>query len=107
MNKGLKCCYGMDIFSGHVIFKTLLKRYDWLLRFLFAFYGIFSFNLLLSGKNVSFYLFSFFFFFFFQNLTNFDIDSYILTSDAGYILVISIFHFKQLKRQGNYKIQSV
>ena len=37
-------------FSDHVIVKTLLKGSNWLLRFLFAFCGIFSFNLLLSGK---------------------------------------------------------
>ena len=66
----------MDIFSGHVIFKTLLKESDWLLRFLFAFYRIFSVNLLLSRKNTSISFYFSIFFFFFQNLTNFDIVSY-------------------------------
>ena len=52
----IKCCYGIDIFFGHVIFQTLFKESDWLLRLLFAFYSIFSVNLLLSRKYVSFYL---------------------------------------------------
>ena len=37
----------MGFFSGHVIFKTLIKGSDWMLRFHFAFYSIFGVNLLL------------------------------------------------------------
>ena len=69
--------YGL-FFSGHVIFKTLLKESDRLLMFLFAFYSIFSVSMLHSSK-----MYHFIFFFLVSKFDEFDIDSY-TTSSAGF-----------------------
>ena len=71
-------CYGMDIFPGHVTFDDLFKQSDWLLRLPLVCFDYFGVSLLLSHKKILTFFQVLFIFSHIQNLTNFDIDSYLL-----------------------------
>ena len=67
----------MDIFPGHVTFDDLFKQSDWLLRLPLVCFYYFRGSLLLSHKKILTFFQVLFIFSHIQNLTNFDIDSYI------------------------------
>ena len=67
----------MDIFPGHVTFDDLFKQSDWLLRLPLVCFDYFRVSLLLSHKKILTFFQVLFIFSHIQNLTNFDIDSYI------------------------------
>ena len=77
----------MDIFPGHVTFDDLFKQSDWLLRLPLVCFDYLRVSLLLSHKKISTFFQVLFIFSHIQNLTNFDIDSYI---DYPFLLMLHI-----------------